>query len=108
MIDSDLEFWRGWWNALKSHVVDYLEYLSSRDAGETRGFARYLYEKRDLHVDAGETRGFVQQWDEIAARDFARQWDGVSEQGLNYLKNNIKRFRASYEKFFANQLPSLF
>ena len=74
MIDSDLEFWRCWWNALKSEVLDYLEYLSSRDDSETLSFARHRYKKRDLHVDDGETRDFAQQWDEIAARDFAQQW----------------------------------
>ena len=103
MIDSDLEFWRCWWNALKSDVVDYLEYLSSRN-DEAHGFARHRYKKRDLHVDDGAARGFAQQWDEIAARDFAQQWDKLSEQGLNYIKNNIKRFRASYENF----LPTSF
>ena len=85
MIDADTEFWRCWWNDLKSKVVVYLEYLSSRDDGEARDFA--------------------QQWDEIAARDFAQQWDRISEQGLDYIKNNIKRFRASYENFLPAPFP---
>ena len=101
MIDADTEFWRCWWNDLKSEVVDYLEYLSSRDDGEVRGFARH----RDLHADDGAARDFAQQWDEIAARDFAQQWDRISEQGLDYIKNNIKRFRASYENFLPTRFP---
>jgi len=115
MVNSDLDFWRRWWNTRKSDIQYELRKTLEIEVPNSSGGVEILVRNDD------EVHGFHRLIEEL--EDFPEQpeWeDGIFEEGLEYLKNKLKsttvccanflptKFEFRKENFEMLSIPSLY